>query len=93
MKYLVTALLATLLLSGCTTFDDGTIRMTARGESEASEVRCEMLTIHPDGTRECSNSIERRAEGGKGSMEIYELIGTVAGFVFSGVSILLQALR
>jgi len=89
--------LAALLLSSCTTFDDGTTRMTARGDSQSSELMCKVRTETTDSagtvTVTCTESRERVVTGGQGGTKLYEMVGTVAGLFLSTASIVIQALR
>ncbi len=94
------AIVILALLVGCTTLDvekNGNTRMTARGDSQASDEHCKIRTVvtAPDGTvtETCTESRSRVATGGQGGTDMYKTIGTIAGLVLSGVSIAIQALR
>ncbi len=97
MKTIASLIAVVLLLSSCTTFDDGTTRMTARGDSQSSELLCKVRTETTDRagtvTVTCTESRERIVTGGQGGTKMYQMVGTVAGLILSGVSIAIQALR
>ena len=88
------AILLLLLLVGCTTLDDGSMRLTARGDSQASTLQCETMEWDKDGNRiGGTNCVERVVTGGQGGTKVYEMVGTVAGLFFSVASVVIQALR
>lgn len=93
MRALAIALAALTL--GCTTLtaQDGT-RITARGDSQTSELRCETMEFNEDGDRVSgTNCVERVSTGGKGGSKLYEVIGQFAALLFSAVSVAIQASR
>ena len=77
-----------VLLMGCATMGDN--RLTARGDSSATDRTCSMQTFYEDGTEQsCENMREKTVVGGQGGTKLYEFLGVGIGLV----SIAIQALR